>query len=302
MRILITGAGGFVGSRLAFDLARCGHQVTGTWLNDRSRFGEKLPDGISLARLDLADAAAIRSLFDTNKFDAVVNCAAQVRIDNNMTISSVVSNNVLSQANLLDAALAPSCRRFISCSTIGVYGSGDAPPEGYREEDAAPCNLYGWSKRAAENILELGAVRNGLRAVSLRLAGVHGAGRVSGALATMTRAARAGETIIVTEPASRFRWLFIDDLVDAVRLMIESEIPVGHSIVNLASADMFTLGELAALIVAATDSDSAVTKCSGKPNRNEVMNIDRVQALFGYVPKGLGHHLRIYLDSVQDQQ
>lgn len=301
MRILVTGAGGFIGSRLVTDLSANCHNVTGAWRQDRARLPSTYPDNLTCAQLDLADGLAVKRLFDAQGFDAVLHCAAQVRgVDEVGKIASFVTNNVLAQANLLDAALSTGCHRFIFCSTISVYGNIGAPEGGYRECDAAPNSFYGWSKRAGEEMLDAATSSNSnLQAVSFRLAGVHGHGRTSGALHAMTRAALEGKTINVAEPDSRFRWLFIDDLVRVLSAVLDMPSPGGHEIVNLASADVFTLGELAERIETAAGSGSAIELGTASSQRNEVMNIERAQALFGYEPLSLDVALQNYIDTAR---
>ncbi len=299
MRVLITGAGGFIGSRLAKDLADDGHAVTGTWHRDRSRLPSTHSDSLSFAQLDASDGPAVQRLFDAHGYDAVVHCAARLqRPADPGRFGALVADNVLAQANLLDAALATGCGRYVFCSTISVYGNRGAPVEGYHEADAAPNNAYGWSKLAGEEILDLATSgKVALRAVSLRLAGAHGIGRTSGALHAMTQAALAGETISVAEPESRFRWLFVDDLVGAVRAALGEALPAGHRVLNLASADIFSLGELAQRIKAVAISGSAIDLKPGTTPRNEVMNIEKAQVLLGYDPQPLDVFLRTYINS-----
>ncbi|HUT49663.1 MAG TPA: NAD(P)-dependent oxidoreductase [Alphaproteobacteria bacterium] len=298
MRVLITGAGGFVGSRLAADLAGAGHEVIGIWHRNRARLPVTPADNLVLRQADLADANAVDGMFDAIKeLDAIIHAAAIVATsrENSEYLRAVERANILTQANLFAAATDAGCKKFIFTSTIGVYGGRGAPEGGYSEASAAPTSYYGWSKYAAEQLLDAMAEDAGIVAVSLRLAGVHGIGRRSGALHAMARAALDGSAITVNEPGSRFRWAFIEDVSRAVATTLGLTLPAGHHIANLASADVFTLAELARRIAKAAGSGARIDLKQGAPTRSEVMNIETAERLLDFVPTALDVFLTSYL-------
>lgn len=297
MRLLVTGAGGFIGSRLAETLVCDGHEVTGTWHHNKNRIPAAPAGNSEFVKLDLCDDGSVERLFSEKQFDAVIHCAARlVSGRNEGELATIVRDNVLAHARLIDAVVGSGCGLFMNCSSISVYGGKGAPEGGYRESDTAPVSPYGWSKRTGEQLLDIAVEQqDGLQAISFRLAGVHGVGRSTGALHGMTEAALAGEPIRVSEPKSRFRWLFIDDLITACRLALAERTPEKHAIINLASSDEFTLGELAERIKATADSSSALELGQSSAPRNEVMNIDAARDLLGYRPQSLDAALDSYI-------
>jgi UDP-glucose 4-epimerase len=304
MRILVTGAGGFVGARLALDLAAKGHEVTAAWFRSDARLATDAPKGLRYEQADLSDGEAVDSLFArAGPFDAVVHAAARVAVreEDPAYLGDATRANVLSQANLVGAALRTGCERYLFASTISVYGNRGAPPDGYLESDAAPTSYYGWSKRAAEQLLDVTATeRSEFRALSLRLAGVHGKGRDTGALAMMARAALKGVPIRVNDPSSQFRWVFIEDVSQAVASALSAELPAGHRIANLASADIFMLTHLAERLKELSGSNSPIEHAvETKARRNEVMNIEVAKRLLGYVPTRLDEALQRYLEELR---
>lgn len=291
-----------MGARLAVDLADEGHHVTGTWYHSEDRLLADLPEGLRYERADLSDAEVVDALFArAGGFDAVVHAAARVaaREEDSAYLRDTTRANVLSQSNLVGAALRTGCERFVFMSTISVYGNRGAPAGGYLEADAAPTSYYGWSKRAAEQLLDVAAVDHGLSAVTLRLAGVHGIGRENGALATMAHSALAGKAISVNEPNSRFRWVFIEDVSQAIGNAVHFDLPAGHHIANLASADIFTLRELAEHLKHFAASDCKIESRPGAGGRNEVMNIDVAKCILDFVPTPLTEFLPRYLEAVR---
>jgi UDP-glucose 4-epimerase len=166
MKILVTGATGKVGSRLAKRLAQQGHQVRAL-VRDPARAAQLLGSGTELAKGDLLDleslAAAVRGV------DAVVHCAAFFR---GATAEQAHEVNDLGTQHLASAARNAAVKRFVFTSTGLVYG-----PNGgrlAREDDpCAPLDAYPKSKLAAEHFL-LGM--EGLDVRVIRLPFVYGDG------------------------------------------------------------------------------------------------------------------------------
>lgn len=166
MKILVTGATGKVGSRLAKRLAARGDQVRAL-VRDPARAAELREAGVELARGDLLDAASLAE--PVRGMDAVVHCAAFFR---GATPEQAHAVNDTGTQQLAHAARDAGVRRFVFTSTGLVYG-----PAGGRalDEDApcAPVDAYPLSKLAAERFL-LGL--DGLDVRVLRLPFVYGDG------------------------------------------------------------------------------------------------------------------------------
>jgi len=301
MKVLVTGAGGFVGARLAADLAADGHSVAALWHKDIARLSTVEASGATLVQGNLVDGDFTGKLVVDGGFDLIVHAAAAVsKREDPDFLRLAATSNVLATANLIAAAEAACCGRFLFTSTISVYGEQGAPDGGYLEAAAAPTSIYGWSKFAAEQLLDITASRVGMTAVSLRLAGVHGVGRTSGALAALIRSALAGSKMRLTDPDSLFRWAFIEDVSKAVKHCVDADIPVGHHAANLASADIFTLQTLAERIRTAAGSSSLI-ETVGNAARNEVMNIDKLKELIGFTPSALDDVLPAYIAAVAEE-
>ena len=166
MKILVTGATGKVGSRLAQRLAARGDQVRAL-VRDQARAGELSAAGIDLAVGDLLDAKSLAAA--VSDVDAVVHCAAFFR---GATTEQAHAVNDLGTQHLANMARAASVKRFVFTSTGLVYG----PTGGRlaREDDAcAPLDAYPASKLAAERFL---LRTGGLDVRVLRLPFVYGDG------------------------------------------------------------------------------------------------------------------------------
>lgn len=166
MKILVTGATGKVGSRLAKRLAKRGDQVSGL-VRDPARAAELRDAGVTLAKGDLLDVSSLAAA--VGGVDAVVHCAAFFR---GATPEQAHAVNDLGTQNLATAARAAKVKRFVFTSTGLVYGSTGGKQV---DEDApcAPTAAYPVSKLAAERFL-LGL--DGLEVYVLRLPFVYGDG------------------------------------------------------------------------------------------------------------------------------
>ncbi|MDR0730495.1 MAG: NAD-dependent epimerase/dehydratase family protein, partial [Treponema sp.] len=181
MKILVTGIAGFIGYHLARRLAAQGEDVTGIdTINDYYDVGLKygrladlgfptaaiignstpnptaklqsvLYPNLNFCRMDLTDAEALRSLFAAERFDLVVNLAAQAGVRYSLTNpQAYIDSNIQGFLNILEGARAFPVRRLVYASSSSVYGLDTVQP--FSETSAAdrPASLYAATKRANE--------------------------------------------------------------------------------------------------------------------------------------------------------
>jgi UDP-glucose 4-epimerase len=171
MRILVTGAAGFIGSTTASLLVDQGHDVTGLD-NLASGRRENAPVGATFVEGDCGDAQLIRSL---GTFDACVHFAARIEPGESMKFPEVFfSNNVASSFRLLEALVHTGVERFVFSSSCAVYGDQTEMPID-EERATRPHSPYGQSKRMVEQGLEWLVAQGRLRAASLRYFNAAGA-------------------------------------------------------------------------------------------------------------------------------
>jgi len=303
MRILVTGGTGFIGFRTAAYLARNGHDVVATWHAKKPVQPPSDIDGLEFAALDVTDRKSTCSMIGSGEFDGIVHTAAAIDAGDKLeALPRLIDSNIGAAGNLVEAASRGGCPRIVFTSSIAVYGSANSPNNGFSENSFAPDTLYGWSKRSAEEIFDLASARiPGFSAVSLRLAGVHGLGRDGGALYSFVNAAFSNAPIKIAEPASRFRWSFIDDVLQGVDRALTSDLSAQHHIVNLASSDTFTLLELVQQIREVAGSQCAIEANAEGQERCSVLNIDRARQLLGFKPTSLEDFLPCYISGLRNK-
>lgn len=158
MRVLITGAAGFIGSNLVHFLVkeRPGWQITAldalTYAGNLKNLGQLIDDSIvHFEKADIADASAIQKIFEQVKPELVMHLAAESHVDRSIeSATEFVRTNVLGTQVLLNAARACKVQRFVHISTDEVYGS--LGPTGEFTETTAlePTSPYAASKAASD--------------------------------------------------------------------------------------------------------------------------------------------------------
>lgn len=174
MQLLVTGGAGYIGSVVAEQLLRAGHQVI--IIDNLSRgHRQAVPSGAELVVGDLADTEELTALFRRYRFDAVLHFAAFIEAGESMKYpETFFRNNTANALAVLEAMLAASVNRFVFSSTAALYGNPVRSP--IQEEDVLqPTNAYGESKLLVERMLEWFHRIHGLRYASLRYFNAAGA-------------------------------------------------------------------------------------------------------------------------------
>jgi UDP-glucose 4-epimerase len=247
MQVVVTGAHGKVGTAVVRRLGAAGHIVRAV---DRTPpvFERGLAEEPDYLQGDLTDpAVAHAAVLDA---DAVVHAAA-IPAPNHHAPERVLSHNVVSTANLVEASVRLRVPRFVLISSEAVAGyvfpsgSGTVPDYLPVDEDhpTAPTDAYGLSKHIGEQLVAAACMRSGMRAISLRPSWVQWAGNYERNLGPQVR-----DPGIWSDNA----WSYVDveDLADAVLAALTAPVE-GHEVCLIAAADNATGRPLAELHAAA---------------------------------------------------
>ena len=228
MKILVTGAAGFIGMHVAERLLAAGHQVTGLDnLNDyydpalkQARLARlrNLP-GFAFQRLDLADGAGMRALFAAGGFERVVHLGAQAGVRYSLTNPQVyLDSNITGTLNVLEGCRHHGVGHLVFASTSSVYGLNTRMPFSPHHGVDHPLSLYASTKRAGELMCHNYAALFGLPVTALRFFTVYGPwGRPDMSPMLFAQKMLAGQPIDVFNGGHHRRdFTYIDDIVEGV--------------------------------------------------------------------------------------
>ena len=228
MHILVTGAAGFIGFHTSLKLLARGDTVTGLDnLNDyyevslkEARLAQlEARPNFSFARISLEDRPAMETLFANNRFDAVINLAAQAGVRYSLeNPHAYVDSNIVGFTNILECCRHNGVSHLVYASSSSVYGMNSAMPFSVHDNVDHPISLYAASKKANELMAHTYSHLYGLPTTGLRFFTVYGPwGRPDMALFLFTKAILEGKPIQVFNEGNMLRdFTYIDDIVEGV--------------------------------------------------------------------------------------
>jgi len=233
MRILVTGAAGFIGFHLARRLLERGDEVVG--LDNLNEYYDvslkearlailRALGGFSFLRANIADRAAMEPLFAGARCDAIAHLAAQAGVRYSIeNPRAYVDANVVGFTNVLEGARAQGTGHLVFASTSSVYGINTVMPFCERDNTDHPISMYSATKKANEAMAHAYAHLFRIPTTGLRFFTVYGPwGRPDMALFRFTRAILAGEKLPVFNEGRMVRdFTYVDDIVEGIVRVID---------------------------------------------------------------------------------
>jgi UDP-glucuronate 4-epimerase len=227
-KVLVTGAAGFIGYHLAKRLLTEGHQVVGLdnmnpyydiALKEARLEGLKKERKFNFVEIDLADRHPLEGLFVQQKFDVVVNLAAQAGVRYSLENPyAYVDSNLVGFINLLECCRHNAIKHLVFASSSSVYGANTRMPFSVHHNVDHPVSLYAATKKANELMAHTYSHLFQLPCTGLRFFTVYGPwGRPDMALFLFTRAILEDKPIKVFNHGKMQRdFTYIDDIIEGV--------------------------------------------------------------------------------------
>ncbi len=294
MKILVTGAVGFIGSHTAERLKQLGHEVIGLdnfspyYSEELKRLNESALNkkGIDVIKVDLRTANLTTEL--PNDIQYIFHFAAQPGISASSSFEDYFSNNIIATKNLIDYALQlQDLKLFVNIGTSSIYGLEATFPEDMAPK---PASHYGVTKLAAEQLVLQKSREKQMQACSLRLYSVFGPRERPEKMYTKLIACGFNDKAfpLFEGSAKHLRsFTYVDDIVDGVVSVIGKESLVNGEVINLGTEVEHTTQEgidaVEEVMRMAIKIDHVAAR-AGDQWRTKA-NIDKARKLLNYNPE-----------------
>jgi UDP-glucuronate 4-epimerase len=302
MKILVTGAAGFVGSHVAAALSERGDHVVGidnlntyydpNLKSDRLKHIVTSPS-FEFIKMDISDRAAIEVLFQKTKFDRVVHLAAQAGVRYSIDHPhDYIASNIVGFMNILEGCRHAHVAHLVYASSSSVYGTNAPVPFSETDRVDRPISLYAATKKSNELIAHSYAHLFKLPVTGLRFFTVYGPwGRPDMAYFSFTKAILEGKSIDVFNYGNLARdFTYIDDIVSGVIGALD-QIPglteTPFMLYNIGNNRPVQLLDFIAAIEEATGRSAIKNMLPMQPGdvSQTYANIDAISRDLGFQPK-----------------
>jgi nucleoside-diphosphate-sugar epimerase len=304
---LVTGAAGFIGSRVTEMLIDQGHTVTGVDnMNDaydvrmkeyRLRKLQALP-GFTFQKLDISNRAAVETL---PVYEAIINLAARAGVRDSIENPwAFMESNLTGTLNLLEMARQRGIKKFIQASTAGIYGANPPLPTPETAESDHPLQPYAASKKSAEVLCHSYYFMHGLDITVVRYFTVYGpAGRPDMVMFRFAKWISEGQPVHLYGTGEQSRgFTYLDDIARGTILALK---PMGFEIINLGGHETITINQMITMLEELTGKKAQLM--NHPAHKADILanwaDISKAKRLLGWEPQmelveGMNHLVEWY--------
>jgi nucleoside-diphosphate-sugar epimerase len=310
---LVTGAAGFIASRVASILIESGHIVVGVDniddAYDRRMKEHRLEQlqqypAFDFHKLDISNRAIIDTLAQYGPFEAVFNLAARAGVRASVSDPWVyVDTNITGTVNLLELCKATDTEKFILASTSSIYGDNVPVPTPEDTDSSAPLQPYAASKKGAEAMAHAYHYLHGIDISVVRYFTVYGpTPRPNMAMFRFIKWIIEGQPLRLNGDGTQTRgFTYLDDIA---RGTILAQKRVGFEVINLGGHEVISINDLIAMIEDITGKQALVERYPfpKADMRTNHADTTKAQELLDWEPhvslrKGVEHTVQWYLDN-----
>lgn len=255
--ILVTGAAGFIGSKVCELLQAEGRSVIGVD-NLNAAYDVRLKEfrlarlnqlpNFTFVRQDICDLSSLDSVFKDDPPEAVINLAARAGVRSSVEDPWVFTDtNVTGTLNLLELSHRYGVRKFILASTSSIYGANAPYPTPEEADSSRPLSPYAATKKGAEALCHSYHYLYDLDVSILRFFTVYGpAGRPDMVMFRFTQWISEGRPVRLNGDGTQSRgFTYVDDIARGTLLALK---PLGYEIINLGGHEVITINEMIATL------------------------------------------------------
>ena len=295
MKVLVTGAAGFIGMHCAQKLLERGDEVIGidnltpyySVQLKKDRLARLTHARFRFEQVDISDASALQSVFEKNRPDAVLHLAAQAGVRYSLeNPQSYVQANLVGFANVLEACRHHRPRHLVFASSSSVYGNNPNLPWSESHNVDHPVSLYAATKKANELMAHTYSHLYGLHATGLRFFTVYGPwGRPDMSAMLFASAIVQGKPIPVFNHGNMQRdFTYIDDIVEGTLRVLDK--PARYAVFNIGNHQPVTLLDYIAALERALGKEARLEMKPMQPGDVNATYADTsaLRAAVGFAP------------------
>lgn len=299
MRVLVTGAGGFIGSHLCRALLEENHEV---FALSRSEKNECIVSRLSqrhfhMVNGDICSLSTMQEIMKANKIDTVIHLAAYVTYRSEQSNHNLVhfENNLRGTLNVLHSCLLTKVLRIIYASTESVYGTPEYLPVD-ENHPKKPIDFYSLTKLQGENYCQFYAQNYNLNAVALRYAGVYGSGKNRGAVYNFTQRVLNGKLPQISGDGNQTRdFVYVGEVVNATMKALNIVDKIKFDVFNVGSGRETSVNELLSKIIEITGVNIDFRYIPKNSNDRFVLDITKAQNVLDYHPRPFDNALEDFI-------
>lgn len=296
-KYFVTGAAGFIASRVCEDLLADGHSVVGIDNFDPvydlrikefhlKKFAEH--PNFTFYRESICDQEKLTSIFQTHPdIDGVINLAAKAGVRDSLSDPwSYYETNLTGTLNLLEICRHNEIKKFILASTSSIYGENAPYPTPENADSSHPLQPYAASKKAAETLCHSYHFLYGIDVSVVRYFTVYGpAGRPAMSMFRFNKWISEGKTVHVFGDGTQTRgFTYLDDISRGTILALK---PVRYEIINLGGHESISINDLIKKFETAIGKPAKIEYSPAHPADMSVSwaNVEKAKRMLGWSPK-----------------
>ncbi len=302
MIYLITGSAGFTGKRLIKKLLK--NKNNYIYALDLNHSGLKNKNLIEF-KIDLRKIRKLKLILQKiKKIDYVIHTMALQPINAKMKLENYLLSNFITATNLLNSINDFNIKRIIVCSSFSVYGKPTKNPIS-ENLSPKPLNYYGFSKLLMEKSFEYFSYINKIKVIVLRFDGIYGSNQnLPGFINMAIQTLKNNEDLIIFNKGKQLRnQVYIDDVVQSIKLSIKSKLKENYNVYNIAGEKPISNKNLSYSLKDILKSKSRIILSNqGNPLRNYdiYMSIKKSNKFLNYKPSPTVNNLKKMLKELRN--